>query len=150
MKRNISHFDAPSSVAASYSEGCTVCRPASSVIATNGTPRQILAKITQMRAQVVSPRKLMFCEISPRCFSDHEMIENCESKIHQNASADSTVGTMNGIRTSARSIALNGMFSLSSSARYRPTANLIALATKVKSSVLKTESQKIESSHSHS
>ena len=37
--------------------------------------------------------------IRPRCFSDHEMIENCESKIHQNASADSTVGTMKGIST---------------------------------------------------
>ena len=59
----------------------------------------------------------MFWVIRPRCFSDQEMIENCESKIHQNASADSTVGTMKGISTIARSIALNGMFSLSSSAR---------------------------------
>src|SRR4030088_3813066 len=117
MKRNISHLDAPSKVAASYSEGCTVCKPASSVIATNGTPRQILAKITQIRAQVVSPRKLMFWVIRPRCLSDHEMIENCESKIHQKASADSTVGTMKGISTSARSIALNGMFSFNNSAR---------------------------------
>src|SRR5947209_4146551 len=131
MWRNICQRVAPSSVAASYNEGCTVCRPASSVIATNGTPRQILAKITQMRAQVVSPRKLIFCEISPRCFSDQEIIENCESKIHQNASAESTVGTMKGISTSARSIALNGMLSLSSSARYKPIANLKAEATKV-------------------
>src|SRR6266404_9260899 len=117
MKRNISHFDAPSSVAASYSDGCTVCNPASSVIATKGTPRQILAKITQIRAQVESPRKLMFWVISPRCLSDHEMIENCASKIHQNASADNTVGTMKGINTSARNIALNGMFSFNNSAR---------------------------------
>src|SRR5882757_1502329 len=117
MKRNISHLLAPSSVAASYSEGCTVCNPASSVIATKGTPRQILAKITQPRAQVGSPRKLMFWVIKPRCFSDHEMIENCESKIHQKASADSTVGTMKGIKTSARSTALNGMFSFNNSAR---------------------------------
>src|SRR3954451_17736570 len=100
-------------------------------MATKGTPRQIWAKITQMRAQVVSPRKLMFWVIRPRCFNDHEMIENCESKIHQNANADSTVGTMKGISTKARSIALNGMFSLSSSARYRPIANLKALAMKV-------------------
>src|SRR6267142_4359608 len=117
MKRNISHLDAPSSVAASYSEGCTVCKPASSVIATKGTPRQILAKITHIRAQVGSPRKLMFWVMMPRCLSDHEMIENCESKIHQNASADSTVGTIKGIRTSARSMALNGMFSFNNSAR---------------------------------
>src|SRR3954469_6733928 len=100
-------------------------------MATNGTPRQMLAKITQMRAQVVSPRKLMFWVISPRCFSDHEMIENWESKIHQNASADSTVGTMKGISTRARSIALNGMFSLSSSARHSPIANLKAEAIHV-------------------
>ena len=59
----------------------------------------------------------MFCVINPSCLSDHEMIENCASKIHQNASADSTVGTMNGISTIARSIALNGRFSFNSSAR---------------------------------
>src|ERR1700675_2567947 len=133
MKRNISHFDAPSSVAASYSEGCTVCRPASSVIATKGTPRQILAKITQIRAQVVSPRKLMFCVIKPRCFSDHEMIENWEAKIHQNASADSTVVTMKGINTIARSIALNGMFSFHGAAREIRRTNLIQPAAEVKS-----------------
>ena len=59
----------------------------------------------------------MLPEISPRWRSDHEMIENCGSKIHQNAIAESTVGTMNGISTTARSVALNGRFSLSSSAR---------------------------------
>ena len=48
----------------------------------------------------------MLSVIKSDCFSDHEMIENCESKIHQNASADSTVGTMNGISTSARSMRL--------------------------------------------
>src|SRR5689334_25306164 len=101
MWRNICQREAPSKVAASWSEGDTVCRPASSVIATNGTPRQILAKITQILAQVVSPRKLMLLVIRWRCFSDHEMIENCESKIHQNASADSTVGTMKGTRIAA-------------------------------------------------
>ena len=59
----------------------------------------------------------MFCVITPRCLSDHEMMENCESKIHQNASAESTVGTMKGTSTIARSIALNGKFSFNSSAR---------------------------------
>src|SRR5271169_6591082 len=104
----------------------------------------MLAKITQIRAQVTSPRKLIFSVITPRCLSDHETIENCESKIHQNASADSTVGTIKGISTSARSIALNGMFSFNSNARYSPIANLIALATNVYRSVLKTDNQKIE------
>ena len=45
------------------------------------------------------------------------MIENCGSNSHQNAIADSTVGTMKGIRTMARKIALNGNFSFSSTAR---------------------------------
>src|ERR1700761_3464634 len=97
MKRKRCQLVAPSRVAASYKDGYTVCRPASSVIATNGTPRQILSKITQTRAQVVSARKLMFWVIRPICFSDQEIIENCESKIQKNASADSSVGTMKGI-----------------------------------------------------
>src|SRR2546430_10535720 len=83
MNRKRCQLEAPSRVAASYSDGDTVCRPASSVIATKGTPRQMLAKITHIRAQVVSPRKLIFWVIRPRCFNDQEMIENCESKIHQ-------------------------------------------------------------------
>ena len=59
------------------------------------------------------------------------MTENCGSKIHQKAIADSTVGTMKGISTTARMMALNGRFSFSSSARYRPMANLMTLATSV-------------------
>src|ERR1044072_9164510 len=108
---------APSMVAASYSDGDTVCRPASSVMATNGTPRQMFAKITDQRAFQTSPRKSMLVEITPIFFSDQEMIENCGSNSHQNAMAESTVGTMNGISTTARMMALNGSRSLSSSAR---------------------------------
>src|SRR6476620_7662963 len=104
-------------VAASYSDGDTVCNPASKVMATNGTPRQTLAKITDHRAFQTSPRKSMLAEIRPIFFSDHEMIENCGSNSHQNAMADSTVGTMNGISTTARMIALNGSRSFRSSAR---------------------------------
>ena len=37
--------------------------------------------------------------IRPSLRSDQEMIENWLSKIHQNAIADSTVGTMKGIST---------------------------------------------------
>ena len=69
--------------------------------------------------------------ISPSWRSDHEMIENCGSKIHQKAIADSTVGTMNGISTTARMIALNGSFSFSRIARYRPMPNFMTLATTV-------------------
>src|SRR6476661_3302582 len=104
-------------VAASYSEGDTVCSPASSVMATNGTPRQILAKITDQRAPHGSPRKLMLCEMSPRCLSDQEMMENCGSKSHQKAMAESTVGTMKGMSTMALMNALNGMRWFKSTAR---------------------------------
>src|SRR3569833_4540214 len=131
MKRKRCQLVAPSSVAASYSEGDTVCKPARSVIATNGTPRQMLAKITVQRAFHGSPRKLMYCVIRPIFMSDHEMIEICGSNSHQKAIAESTVGTMNGISTIARMIALNGSRSLSSSARYRPTANFMVEATVV-------------------
>src|SRR6476469_3601710 len=117
MKRKRCHGVAPSMVAASYSEGDTVCSPASSVIATNGTPRQILAKITDQRAFHMSPRKSMLVVIRCIFFSDQEMIENCGSNSHQNAMAESTVGTMNGISTTARMIALNGNLSFSNSAR---------------------------------
>ena len=50
---------APSSVAASWSEGEIVCSPASSVIVTNGMPRQTFAAITDQRACQGSPRKSM-------------------------------------------------------------------------------------------
>src|SRR5215467_6251544 len=113
MWRKRCHGVAPSIVAASYSEGDTVCRPAKSVMATNGTPRQMLAKITDQRAFHTSPRKSMLLVIRCILRSDHEMIENCGSNSHQNAIADSTVGTMNGMSTTARMIALNGSRSLS-------------------------------------
>src|SRR5687767_11014408 len=97
----------------------------------NGTPRQTFAKMTLQRAFHVSPRKLMLPSIHPSCRRDQEMTENCGSKIHQKAMAESTVGTMKGIRITARMIALNGMCWLRSSARYKPIANLNALATNV-------------------
>src|SRR5262245_38688697 len=128
---NICQRVAPSSVAASYSDGGTVCSPASSEIAMKGTPRQTLAKIAEKRAFQTSPRKLMLVLSRPIFFSDHEITENCGSKIHQKAMADSTVGTMNGISTTARISALNGSFSLSRIARYRPTPNFTVLATTV-------------------
>src|SRR5688572_32179620 len=75
----------------------------------NGTPRQTFAKMTLQRAFHASPRKLMLPSIHPSCRSDQEMTENCGSKIHQKAMAESTVGTMKGIRITARMIALNGI-----------------------------------------
>src|SRR5688572_13458617 len=97
----------------------------------NGTPRQTLAKMTLQRAFHASPRKLMLPSIHPSWRRDQEITENCGSKIHQKAIAESTVGTMKGMRITARIIALNGMFWLSSRARYKPIANLKTLATNV-------------------
>ena len=65
MLTNICQRLAPSSTAASYSDGGTVCSPASSEIAMKGTPRQTLAKMTEKREFQTSPRKLMFSVISP-------------------------------------------------------------------------------------
>ncbi len=50
MRWNFCQALAPSSSAASYSDGEMVCSPASSVMATNGMPRQILATTSEPRA----------------------------------------------------------------------------------------------------
>src|SRR5919107_4067804 len=76
MKRNRCQDVAPSRVAASWSEGEIVWRPASRVIATNGMPRQTLVKITVARALLGLPRKLIGESITPRFMSAQEMIEN--------------------------------------------------------------------------
>ena len=90
----------------------------------NGTPRQILAKITQARAMFGSPRKLMFWSMRPEWRSDQEMIENWLSKIHQNAMAESTVGTTNGISTIERTSDLNGMLLVEQQREVEPDREL--------------------------
>ena len=57
--QNFCHSVAPSSAAASYSDGEMVCNPASRVMAKNGTPRQIFAAMVDSRASHGSPRKLI-------------------------------------------------------------------------------------------
>ena len=79
MKRKRCQPVAPSSDAASCSDCGMVCRPASSEMATKGMPRQTLAAITEARALLGSPRKLIGPSIQPSCISDQEMIENCAS-----------------------------------------------------------------------
>ena len=59
------------------------------------------------------------------------MIENWLSKIHQKASAESTVGTTQGRRMMARKKLLNGRFSLRISASQRPSPNFRIEATTV-------------------
>ena len=131
IRRKRCHEVAPSSAAASFSDCGMVCRPARSEMATKGMPRQTLAAITDQRAFHGSPRKLIGCEIQPHCISTQEMIENWLSKIHQKASAESTVGTTQGRRTMARKKLFNGRFSLRISASHRPSPNFRIEATKV-------------------
>jgi len=50
----------------------------------------------------------MYEWMSPMRVSVHEITENCASYIHQNAIAESAVGTMNGSSTIARIRDLNG------------------------------------------
>ena len=59
------------------------------------------------------------------------MIENWLSKIHQKASADSTVGTTQGSSTMARKKLFIGSFSFRSSASQRPSPNFSTEATVV-------------------
>src|SRR5262245_59724556 len=77
--QNCCHGVAPSIEAASYSDGEMVCSPASSEMATNGTPRQTLAAIVDMRASQGSPRKSMYWLISPILVSVQLTTENCVS-----------------------------------------------------------------------
>ncbi len=67
--------------------------------------------------------------MKPAFISTHEMTENCASYIHQNAMAESAVGTMKGSRTTARKNDLKGRLRLSNSASQSPSANLKTLAT---------------------
>ena len=73
----------------------------------------------------------MYWSISPILTSTQLMTENCASYNHQKAMAESAVGTIQGSSTTARKKLLNGRFLFSRIARYRPSANLITLATMV-------------------
>ncbi len=131
MRRNRCQDVAPSSAAASCREVGMVWRPASSEIATKGMPRQTLAAMTERRALVASPRKLIGVSMIPACISTQEMIENWLSKIHQKASADRTVGTTQGRRITARKKVLKGRCSFRMIASQRPSANFRIEATAV-------------------
>ena len=56
---------APSIAAASFKSGLIVCRPASSEIAKNGTPRQMLTMMIESMARSPSPSQLMATRIMP-------------------------------------------------------------------------------------
>src|SRR4030042_1656672 len=68
----------------------------------NGTPRQIFTRHTDEIARLGSPRKLMFCLITPRDLSSQEMGLKTGSKIMNQPSVESAVGTIHGTITAAR------------------------------------------------
>src|SRR6476620_1297672 len=123
------HAVAPSMEQASYSEGEMVCSPASSEMATNGTPRHTLAAMVDSRAFQGSPRKSICSLISPACRKLQDSTENCASYSHQKAIAESAVGTIQGSSTTARKNDWNGKRRLRSSASHKPSPNFRALAT---------------------
>src|SRR5512143_1712537 len=68
----------------------------------NGIPRQIFTRHTDEIARVGLPRKLMFCLITPRDLSSQEMGLKTGSRIMNQPSVESAVGTIHGIITAAR------------------------------------------------
>src|SRR5476649_667427 len=140
------HGRAPSMAAASFSSGLMVCRPASRLMAKNGTPRQILTTMIEVMARSGSPSQLMRVVIRPRWNSVQLMTLKVGSNIHFQAKVDSTVGTMKGSRMKARTSALPLKFRLSSIASHRPRPSLNTVVTPVYQKVFQTDVQKMLSS----
>src|SRR5258708_39977890 len=106
-----------------------VCRPASSEIATNGTPRQMFAAVTESRASQGSPRKSMYRSIRPIFESVQLTTENWEAQIHQNAMGDGAGHTTNGGGTIARLHGWNGTGRLKGSASQHASTEGTEVAT---------------------
>src|SRR3989304_2340202 len=85
---------APSSEAASCRSGLIVWSPASSVIAKNGMPRQVLTTIAHHSAQVPSERNGSFVTISPVRYSSQLSTLQVGSNLQRHASGESTGGRM--------------------------------------------------------
>src|SRR5436190_8496286 len=125
------HGRAPSMAAASFSSGLMVCRPASSEMAKNGTPRQILTTMIEVMARSGSPSQLMRWVMNPSWNSAQLMTLKVGSNIHFQAKVDSTVGMMKGSRMKARTSALPLKWRLSSIVSHRPSDSLDRVETAV-------------------
>src|SRR5260370_31691971 len=139
---------APSMAAASFSSGLMVCRPASRLMAKNGTPRQMLTMMIEVMARSGSRSQLMGAVMIPRWNSVELMTLKVGSNIHFQAKVDSSVGMMNGSRMKARTSALPLKWRLSSIASHRPSPSLNTVVTPVYQKVFQTDVQKMLSSHS--
>src|SRR5579871_1892286 len=137
------HGRAPSIAAASLSSGLMVCRPASRLMAKNGTPRQMLTMMIEVMARLGSPSQLMRALMKPRLNSAQLMTLKVGSNIHFQAKVDSTVGMMNGSRMKARTSALPLKCRLSSMASHRPSPSLNTVVTPVYQKVFQTAVRKM-------
>ena len=122
---------APSMAAASLSSGLMVCRPASRLMAKNGTPRQMLTMMIEIMARSGSPSQLMRPVITPSWKRSQLRTLKVGSNIHFQAKVDSTVGMMKGSRMKARVKALPLKLRLSSMASHSPSASLKTVVTPV-------------------
>ena len=134
---------APSMAAASCSSGLIVCRPASRLMAKNGTPRQTLTMMIEVIARSGSPSQLMRCVMKPSWNSVQLMTLKVGSNIHFQAKVDSTVGMMKGSRMKARTSALPLKWRLSRIASHRPSASLNTVVTPVYQKVFQTDVRKM-------
>src|SRR5512134_1363035 len=122
---------APSSAAASWRSGLIVCSPASSVMAKNGIPRQVLTSTAHHIAQSPSDKNGNRSVITPEWNSSQFITLNVGSNIQRQANADSTVGMMNGSSIEARMIRLKRKLRFNRSASHMPSANLKIVAQNV-------------------
>src|SRR3970282_132489 len=93
---------APSRDAASWRSGLIGCRPASSVLAKNGMPRQVLTTIAHQSAQSPLDRNGSLVTMNPVWYRSQFRTLNVGSNIQRQANVESTVGTMKGSSIAAR------------------------------------------------
>src|SRR2546422_889975 len=122
---------APSSEAASCRSVLIVCSPASSVIAKNGMPRQVLTTIAHQSAQSPLDRNGSLVTIIPAVYRVQLRTLKVGSNIQRHAKVESTVGMMNGSSMEARTRRLPRKCRLRMIASHIPSANLKIVAQNV-------------------
>ena len=111
----------------------------------NGSPRHVLTRMTETMASVGLPSHDGPCCMSPKYIRPRLNSPMPGSRIHCQATVLSTVGTMNGSRSTARAIPLNRKFWCITSAIARPPPSLRIVAAAVNRKVFHTACQKIPS-----
>ena len=107
------------------------------MIATNGVPRQAFTSVTENSARFGSVSQFGPCAISPECTSAQLMTLKLGLNIHSHAIAPSTVGTIQGNITAARTRRWKRKASFRMSASPTPKTRRIVTDPAVKISVLR-------------